>query len=105
MAADITPQDNYLDADGLRLHYPDWGHDPTPPMLLLHAPPSPAKGGRGLDLPWSAPRGGGERWPTERSSRLMPPAPAAMWVMLRPWGDGIGSQTASQNGDVYPHIG
>jgi pimeloyl-ACP methyl ester carboxylesterase len=36
MAADITPQDNYLDADGLRLHYLDWGHDPAPPMLLLH---------------------------------------------------------------------
>jgi pimeloyl-ACP methyl ester carboxylesterase len=36
MAADITPQDTSLDAEGLRLHYLDWGHGPAPPMLLLH---------------------------------------------------------------------
>jgi pimeloyl-ACP methyl ester carboxylesterase len=36
MAADKTPQDKYLDADGLRLHYLDWGHHDAPPMLLLH---------------------------------------------------------------------
>jgi hypothetical protein len=33
-------------------------------------------------------RGGGERWLTERSSRLMPPASAAMWGMLSPPGEG-----------------
>jgi esterase len=36
MTADATPQDIYLDADGLRLHYLDWGNDAAPPMLLLH---------------------------------------------------------------------
>ncbi len=36
MPADKTPQDKYLDADGLRLHYLDWGNDDAPPMLLLH---------------------------------------------------------------------
>jgi hypothetical protein len=36
VAADHTPQDQYLDADGLRLHYLDWGSDTAPPMLLLH---------------------------------------------------------------------
>jgi pimeloyl-ACP methyl ester carboxylesterase len=36
MATNSTPQDNYLDADGLRLHYLDWGNDAAPPMLLLH---------------------------------------------------------------------
>jgi hypothetical protein len=33
-------------------------------------------------------RGGGERWLTERSSRLMLPAPAGMWVMLSLQGEG-----------------
>jgi pimeloyl-ACP methyl ester carboxylesterase len=36
MAAETTPQDTYLDADGLRLHYLDWGNAAAPPMLLLH---------------------------------------------------------------------
>jgi pimeloyl-ACP methyl ester carboxylesterase len=36
MPADTIPQDKYLDADGLRLHYLDWGHVDAPPMLLLH---------------------------------------------------------------------
>jgi esterase len=36
MAVDQTPQDKYLDADGLRLHYLDWGNEDAPPMLLLH---------------------------------------------------------------------
>src|SRR5215831_15951984 len=36
MATDRTPHDRYVDADGLRLHYLDWGNDAAPPMLLLH---------------------------------------------------------------------
>jgi esterase len=36
MATEPTPQDKYLDADGLRLHYLDWGNETAPPMLLLH---------------------------------------------------------------------
>jgi pimeloyl-ACP methyl ester carboxylesterase len=36
MPGNISPQDKYLDADGLRLHYLDWGNDAAPPMLLLH---------------------------------------------------------------------
>lgn len=36
MPSDRTPQDRYLDADGLRLHYLDWGNEAGPPMLLLH---------------------------------------------------------------------
>jgi len=31
-----TPQDKYLDLNGLRLHYLDWGNDGHQPMLLLH---------------------------------------------------------------------
>src|SRR5262249_35906910 len=36
MAPDKMPQDRYVDADELRLHYLDWGNDAAPPMLLLH---------------------------------------------------------------------
>lgn len=36
MARDATPQDRTVEANGLRLHYLDWGNDPAPPMLLLH---------------------------------------------------------------------
>jgi esterase len=36
MPGDAPPQDRYLDADGIRLHYLDWGNDAAPPMLLLH---------------------------------------------------------------------
>ena len=36
MPGETTPQDKYLDADGLRLHYLDWDNDAAPPMLLLH---------------------------------------------------------------------
>ncbi|MBI3329163.1 MAG: alpha/beta hydrolase [Nitrospinae bacterium] len=36
MLADKTPQDRYIDADGLRLHYLDWGNEAAPPMILLH---------------------------------------------------------------------
>jgi pimeloyl-ACP methyl ester carboxylesterase len=36
MATDRPPHDRYIDADGLRLHYLDWGNEVAPPMLLLH---------------------------------------------------------------------
>ena len=36
MAADTKPIDRHIDANGLRLHYLDWGNDGAPPMLLLH---------------------------------------------------------------------
>jgi len=36
MTPDRTPQDRYVDVDGLRLHCLDWGNDAAPPMLLLH---------------------------------------------------------------------
>lgn len=36
MPADRTPQDRFIEANGLRLHYLDWGNDAAPPMLLLH---------------------------------------------------------------------
>ncbi len=36
MGTDQTLQDKVLDADGMRLHYLDWGNDAAPPMLLLH---------------------------------------------------------------------
>src|SRR5262249_39582148 len=42
MATDRTPHDRYVDADGLRLHYLDWGNDAAPPMLLLHGCSGPA---------------------------------------------------------------
>ena len=36
MPTDRTPTDRHIDADGLHLHYLDWGNDGAPPMLLLH---------------------------------------------------------------------
>jgi esterase len=36
VATDHTPQDQYLNADGLRLHYLEWGSGTAPAMLLLH---------------------------------------------------------------------
>ena len=31
-----APQDKFLDADGMRFHYLEWGNPDNPPMLLLH---------------------------------------------------------------------
>ena len=31
-----TPEQCYVDVDGLRIHYLDWGNQDTPPLLLLH---------------------------------------------------------------------
>jgi len=31
-----TPVDGFIDANGVRLHYVDWGHAGQPPLLLLH---------------------------------------------------------------------
>jgi pimeloyl-ACP methyl ester carboxylesterase len=36
MTRDRGPEDRFVDANGLRLHYLDWGNDSAPPMLLLH---------------------------------------------------------------------
>jgi pimeloyl-ACP methyl ester carboxylesterase len=36
MTPDRVLSDRYIDADGLRLHYLDWGNAAAPPMLLLH---------------------------------------------------------------------
>ena len=36
MTSDRKPLDRTLDANGLSLHYLDWGNDTAPPMLLLH---------------------------------------------------------------------
>src|SRR6266540_6577460 len=36
MTRDTKPLDNTLDANGLPLHYLDWGNEAAPPMLLLH---------------------------------------------------------------------
>ena len=35
-ANDNTPQDKFVDANGLRFHYLEWGNPDNPPMLLLH---------------------------------------------------------------------
>jgi len=32
----VKPEDRYLDINGLRLHYLDWGNYGLQPMLLLH---------------------------------------------------------------------
>ena len=31
-----APQDRFVDADGMRFHYLEWGNPGNPPMLLLH---------------------------------------------------------------------
>ena len=35
-SAEITPEDHFVQANGLRLHYRDWGNRDKPRMLLLH---------------------------------------------------------------------
>ncbi|MXY46473.1 MAG: alpha/beta hydrolase [Chloroflexi bacterium] len=35
-ANDNVPQDKFVDANGLRFHYLEWGNPDNPPMLLLH---------------------------------------------------------------------
>jgi esterase len=32
----VLPEDKYVEANGMRLHYLDWGHPEKPKMLLLH---------------------------------------------------------------------
>jgi hypothetical protein len=64
-----------------------YGRLELPALPLALTPPSPA----GLSMtptPTFPHGGGGERWLTERSSRLMPPASTGMGVMLSPQGKG-----------------
>lgn len=35
-SAEVEPEDGYVNANGLRLHYLDWGNPGKPDMLLLH---------------------------------------------------------------------
>jgi pimeloyl-ACP methyl ester carboxylesterase len=35
-SAEVWPEDKYVEANGLRLHYLDWGNPTKPRMLLLH---------------------------------------------------------------------
>ena len=35
-SAEVRPDDKYVDANGMRLHYLDWGNPDKPKMLLLH---------------------------------------------------------------------
>jgi pimeloyl-ACP methyl ester carboxylesterase len=35
-AAAQEPRDGYVNANGLRLHYLDWGQESAPPLLLIH---------------------------------------------------------------------
>ena len=35
-STEIVPEDRYVQANGLRMHYLDWGNPSTPDMLLLH---------------------------------------------------------------------
>ncbi len=35
-ANDNAPQDKFVDANGMRFHYLEWGNPDSPPMLLLH---------------------------------------------------------------------
>ena len=32
----MSPQDKFVEVNGLRFHYLDWGHPDAPPMVLLH---------------------------------------------------------------------
>jgi pimeloyl-ACP methyl ester carboxylesterase len=34
--AEVLPEDHYVEANGMRLHYLDWGNSDRPKMLLLH---------------------------------------------------------------------
>jgi pimeloyl-ACP methyl ester carboxylesterase len=34
--AEVLPEDKYVEANGMRLHYLDWGNTDRPKMLLLH---------------------------------------------------------------------
>jgi pimeloyl-ACP methyl ester carboxylesterase len=36
MTADVKAQDKFVDLNGLRFHYRDWGDPAAPPLLLLH---------------------------------------------------------------------
>jgi pimeloyl-ACP methyl ester carboxylesterase len=36
MALQVQPQDKTVMANGLKLHYLDWGAPENPPMVLLH---------------------------------------------------------------------
>jgi esterase len=36
MPVDTTPQDRYITANGIQLHYLDWDNTSAPPLLLLH---------------------------------------------------------------------
>ena len=36
MSKTTEPESGHVDADGLRLHYVDWGNAAAPPMILLH---------------------------------------------------------------------
>jgi pimeloyl-ACP methyl ester carboxylesterase len=35
-SADVLPSDHHVQANGMRLHYLDWGNTHLPPMVLLH---------------------------------------------------------------------
>ncbi len=35
-SAEVLPEDQYVEANGMRLHYLDWGNRHQPKMLLLH---------------------------------------------------------------------
>src|SRR5579875_3028633 len=36
MTTDVRVQDDFVQANGLRLHYRDWGDAKAPPLVLLH---------------------------------------------------------------------
>ena len=35
-ASEVAPQDRFIDANGMRFHYLEWGDPQSPPMMLLH---------------------------------------------------------------------